>query len=733
MAVAVSKQTLKDSGVSVHGMARRNQRELAKFQKVEGVIAHGPMMTAFSKAVVSKLAKSKQPQASKPVTTPKAPPKPLEKAAVVQPKAVSMPKPVKVEAKKVVAHNKKPRTDRVAKLIASPERTLVSPQMIGKTHPAHTQQLEPWSEQQVESYHMAREFDNDRYLNYQDNGEIGTILYQYRTKANGKRVKTKAKRFIERNVALHNTLERLATFKSVSHLTDDQGEYEVRHIVSRNYVTTGGVRFTLGFKKERVIVRCNSTSATAENRGKLDRHESIKSRTFTPAIVGPVTEVLEELDTPPWTDYALDAVRTAADGIARGYASLEEEYDHRGYLDMVMEYIPLEDGSMRNIPRGVNVSELPSGEQAKRNSYMNGLAYIPFREPHYLVDYILKGMAHYSGEPLLVTALATPSSNDEPEPTTPAPAVAQIPDWTSLEGDALDAELSLCFQALIDKDAAAYVEGHFEPATLRRLHTRHGTTYEQWTKTFTARKNRGVLIRQHYDKLAWRAKERKAFIKHETATRGKVHGYRKKNVFIKMKQKKDFRMMESLRLSRERHEKMVESHIQSALQRMEQTFPSDPRSEGERYDEWLIANTSDRVQEDWEGLQYTLRMMDARSTFSYGYTLLETQGEPLVMDQSASYRKHKTMPIPKVRSLTRPEDNIHLDLHPPTGAVQATEPTVDIVGQDKPDFLIARDVVVPFTAGMNILTEVFSPLKGIMQRRSHRILFGLSAPLPAFG
>jgi hypothetical protein len=384
---------------------------------------------------------------------------------------------------------------------------------------------------------------------------------------------------------------------------------------------------------------------------------------------------------------------------------------------------------MRNIPRGVNVSELPSGEQAKRNSYMNGLAYIPFREPHFLVDYILKGMAHYSGEPLLVTNLATPSSNDEPEPTTPAPAVAQIPDWTSLEGDALDAELILCFQALIDKDEAAHVEGHFKPATLRRLHILHGTTYEQWVKTFTARKNRGVLIRQHYEKIARRAKERKAFIKHETATRGKVHGYRKKNVFIKMRQKKDFRMMESLRLSRERHEKMIESHIQSALQRMEQTFPSDPRSEGERYDEWFAQ--LDRNPEDSRGyeiteeqLVYHLKHMETQRSYDDAFGMVH---------QSASYLRHKVMPIPKARALTRPEDNIHLDLSPPTGAVRATEPTVDMVGQDNPHFLIARDVVVPFTAGMNILTEVFSPLKGIMLRHSHRTLFGLSAPVPAFG
>lgn len=629
MALAV-KQGTPDTRVSERGVAKRAQRQLKKSQqhldsleKIDSRMASSVLLTTPSKAIIKNLAKSKKPQAPKPVTQPKAKVK-------VLPKAVSKPTPVKVEAKKATTRKHQRRTDKVAALIAMPERSLVTAPTEGETYlhvGVHGDIV--WTQIESKANLEARAFDHNAYMNNQDERDILSLLPEYTRSQTGKHVKQKGRAMVDvhRTNALHQTLERLATFNCVSHLTDDNKQYEQRYVYSKNNITVGGVRMTLGDKREVVNVRCSHTSVKAEGRYILDRVESIRSRTpsVTQADVGLATDFDEDL--PPWTDYALDAVKTVADAIGRGYGSLEREFD----APYKYEYDPF---SYHHIPRGVNVSEMLDAEQVYRNRYMNGLADLPTGAPQYLVDEVL----------------GQRSSNDDGPPLPPSPA-AVMPEGATLTGDALDEELRAAF-ARMEEDSVP-------------------TQYRHLSDTLVAKRN--------------------------------------------------FRRMESLRLSRELSNDLQVGIMQRQLELKEQTYPSDPRNEGDRYYKWLELNETvverDRCMNITdEDLQYHLKHMETQRAYD------DTFG---VVHQSASYVQYKPYTVPRERSLSTERDNNYLD-PPSTGAVSAaTGP--GIVGQEQPDFLSVGDVIVPFTKGTNILAGVSVPLKSRISRISGG---GWFIPLP---
>lgn len=725
MAQAVKQLKQHDSRVPTYGDNKRVQQKFAAMKKVESKLATSISLSTSGAALVSGLVTpSNKPKAAK-VVTPKKPVTQPQSQVKVVPKVESMPKPVKVKAKKAVTQ-KKPcakKSEVVERSDARPDipqtmrllRTEPPSKYTSRTYIQQHEALVSFSDDEHRANLLALEMVHRRYLDHQDVRTLTATVHAMPV-SDYKGKKTQA--YVERTNALHNTLERLATFESVCHLTDDNGEYVSAELIVKDYVTIAGVRFTLGNKREWVMVPRSDSNVKASNRSMLDRAESIKSRTpaRTQSIVKAVTEAVafdEEL--PSWPAFAIPAVQAVVrDAIARGYGSLEAEFDNDyGSTRRAIQPAFEKDFSLKHIPRGINVSEMLEAEQVKRNMYMNGLADLPTGTPHYMADHIVADIPHWVDDGVEAV------NDDGPSPTTPAPAAA-MPDWTALTGDALDAELALCFAALEDRDAKEQVDGHFHPATLRRLQGKYQMTYEQWTRWFTDRKNRGVLIRQHYDKLNRQAMERNQALREETRVRTKRHHFRKTKLYQRLKTKKYYRDLFSLEMNRWRDEALNMSHMQAALQHMEQTYPSDPRADDERYHQWLRDNNED-TQED---LVYHLKHMETQKKYDDMFS---------VVNHRASYRKHKPMqrPVPESRRLAGPPQNDQDP--PPTGAAPVCDGPV-IVGQSFPDFLTAGDgTTVAFRAGVSTIAGVIPPSKALVVIPSMPSWFEWELPMLATG
>lgn len=641
MALIADKQH-HDSRVSDLGEARRLKRKKDAMHKVSSKLAdsimHGTMLTESSTAAVSGLAKSGKPAAK--VVTPKQPaPQPASKV-----KKVPKPKPAKAKAKKATTHKTK-RTDRVAELIAMPRRSMTTVPPAEYTDRAYVEAHEqPLRITAIErkTHVLARAVVHDRYLNAQDEREITATLHDNRAKPNPKgKVKPMVPRI--RTNTMHLTLERLATFESICHLTDDSGRYEGVWIVSQDNITVGGVRFTLGFKREFVYVPCTGTT-NVKARSKLDRFESVKSRSpqgeasETQPLVEAVT-FFEEV--PSWPMYALDAVKTVADGIARGYGSLEYEFDAPYKYDY-------------DTPKhifGVNVVDLMNAQAGRRMA----------RE-----EQIVFGMMQRDR-----TALRIKGQQDKM--------------WREQQYQSLPA-VRMNKKRLEGYGSSAHGQPYYSTDVDQQLKVE----FEKQEKKVDAKV--AANVEYYRDRFSW-AIDKKSFI-----------------------------LNEGLRIEHHRLKLMGNSHLQAHLERKEQTYPSDPRGDIDRYYEWLERHdaTNDRSWEiDDEHLQYHLKHMETQRGYDDAFGIVH---------QCASYRKHKTLIIPKARALTRPEDNSNLDL-PPTAVAPVTEGPVK-VSQNVPDFLIdGGGVVFPFTSGMGTLVEAPVPSKGLTSLNSLLTWCGLGLTL----
>jgi hypothetical protein len=626
MALIAGKQNT-NSGVSDLGEARRSKRQKEAMQKVSSKLAdsilRGTMLTESSTSVVSGLAKSRKPAAK--VETPKQPaPQPVSKV-----KKVPKPKPVKAKAEKATTRKYK-RTNRVAELIAMPEHSLRTVPPAKYTDRAYVESQEQSlriTAIERKTHELARKVLHDRYLNSQDEREILTMVHDGRAASCKKGKRKELVRRVRSN-SMYNTLERLATFESVCHLTDDHNQYEGRHIVTKNNITVGGVRFTLGYKLEEVWVPCTGT-AKAEKRAGLARIDSVKSRSpkGEASAKQPVVKAEELEDLPPWP-------MTAGDAVARGYGSLEQEFD----APYKYEYDPFE---YKHIPMGMNVQDIMNAQAARRMSHEEQFVF---------------GMLQRDRDALRIKGQQDRMWREQAHHALPAVRMRRL---------TMDAFAS--------------------PAT---GNPQYSTNINEQLKTeFSKQVDTKVAAKVAYyrERFSW-AVDKKAFLKEE-----------------------------ELRIEQHRMEMMGNSHLQANLERKEQTYQSDPRGEEERYQKWLFMNT----ETCWEDYQYHLANMHYTEIFG---------GERVQMQCSESV-SYKPLPIPKHMSLSRPVDNIYLDL-PPTGVAPVTLGPVN-VSQNQPDFLSDGDVVVPFTGGTNTAAGVPVPSKGLMLLNSAGSWFELGSMMPS--
>lgn len=646
-----------DIRVSDLGMQRRSARQkLALKNKVSASVLAGVLERS------AKLSGSAIPVV-----------KALAKPAKVQQQPVTQPRPQPKVAKsevKIAAPSIKPtgkRTARVEALLSAPARSLVtSPPTEYTIEGYHTDSREPvgFTAEEVRVELLVRAKLHDHYHCSQNDTPLTATVHKM-VKSTSNKKKTRG--YVERSVSLQNTLERLATFECSTTLTDDNDQYVARWAYSRNNIIIGGVKFTLGDKRELVAVPETGTTKL-EHLSVVKRSQQTSSRTpaGVPAVTQPVVGVVTEPEElPPWD---------VEDLIAKGYASRAEEYDERP--TQRVEYIhkcqALGHNHLYHIVSYPNVDgQYEAAMQARRDRYMNGLASLPM-----------------TGHPYYSTA-----DNDEPSPTTPSPSAA------APTGDALNEELRLCFAALRDQDEERHVEGHFHPNTLRWLKAEYGTPYEQWTKAFTARRNKSVLLAQFYTNASARSRQEKlgekwcrAIAHNDTLTRTALHKARKRaTVSIA---KKNFHIMEDLRRGREREEGMIKSRIQASLLRLEEKGSSTPRDdEQDHLDRWLFEHADTSY-----ALQLHLQWMDLSDVFM--------GDRPTLL---INHREFKAHSVPRSHSLSTPEDDVHLNLPPPSAPAVATGSVK--VGQKQPDFLIAGDVLVPFRRGMSSLPEVLMPSK----------------------
>lgn len=560
----------------------------------------------------------------------------------VKAKATPPPQKEKPKAKVVTP---KPQPKKVAKVVESSSGSA-------------------FTAEQRENYLKHRELEHASYLTQMESIPVLSVRHHKvkHVRPTGKVSRITNEVTVESSRLLEIHLERMYEFESVCKLTDDNEQYNTVYVDSSLYTTIGNLQVYLGKKREAVLVPATGIKK-AVAKAYLRRAQSIHSRLPKGEVKQPVVEAVTELeDLPPWS----------GDAIAESAAQLEQEFDrytvfstsdakrreyrewgvqHRAQRRMIqirLSQSKLGYTGLKHIPRGENTRDLVA-----RLDHMNGLA-----------------TANTVGAPFYSC------SNDDHQPTPPAtPAAKQVSDWTALKGDALDDELRLCFQALASREK---VKGqHLKPDTIEQLQMKYGfeTTAEAWMANKLAKKIYG------------RNKARK--IKQASVKDVKVRALRDKFYVAKAKKlfRADLKHQEHLELRQD----IGNGLLKNALRNMEMRLMSHPYGEAERYGKWLRLNTQNQRQETYDDLMAHLRLLDLADSF---------KGERV---QSRNTEK-KNYRIARAFSLTRPEDNIHLDL-PPSAAAPVVEAVADKVGQDNPDFLIAGDNVIPFRNGMPTLTE----------------------------
>ena len=665
-----------DIRVSDRGSKRRAERQKEALRlKVSpkilaGVLERSAVIPKHAAIAATTLAKKAQ-KAKAPATPPKA--KPVEKAVqskqAVRDKEYGLAVLQKVTARQEIAAL---HTADIRSLYTPPPAEYTTKGYVHKHSKATT-----FTAQEKQAYAMARQFMNDHYHAAQDDALVTVTV----TKAvhSGSR-KNKTRDYLDRSASLQKTLERIATFECVTELIDDYDEYEYRYTYSSNNITIGGVKISLGTKRELVSVPKNGTTQRSKVLSLVQRSDQKKSRVLQSeaAVTQPIVEAVTELeDLPPWD---------VEDAVARGYGSLETEMDTvpAERTAYIKECQALGHNHIYHLPGGTNVANLINTFQVARDQYMKGMSNLPTGVPHYFLEKLIR---EYS------------SNDSAPTPTPPTPVAAAIP-----VGDDLDAELKACFAALAQEWREASETGHLHPATLTHLKDKYGLQYEDWTVTFTTRKNRSVMVKQYFDALKENAQRSKAHSKaarqelhKETLVRTKVHKYRQK--FSKASLRKNFRMMQDLRISREYSETVDMAYLNHVLYEMECKFPSYNEADEQRYEDWLCKDVTN------EFLQAHLQRMEVQNEYNDMFS---------VVNQQASYRALKPQGVLSKYALSTAEDNIHIT-SPPTGAAVVTStPATDIVGQQHPDFLIVDDVIVPFRRGTRTKADVRVPLKTAM-------------------
>jgi hypothetical protein len=644
MALAV-KDIRKDDDKRVSDVGNRRRMEraanaMAKNYLASAIKQSDPLQSAMGSAF-SQLAQQQQP---------------------VKAKATPPPQKEKPKAKVVTP---KPQPKKVAKVVESSSSAA-------------------FSAEERANYLKAREFDHACYLTQMDSP---AVLSQRHQKVKHKRPTGKVSRItnevtVESSRLLEIHLERMYEFESQCLLADDNNQYDLVYVDNAENIVIGGITLGKNVRREAVPVPATGISKAA-TKAYLQRSHSIRSRLPKAEVKQPVVEAVTELeDMPPWQE----------DAISKGAASLEHEFDTYSVFSSTPEerLVHREWGYQhRNQRANLRAKMLRKQISARVKSHgqlgYTALVHIPQPEDSGLGQRYADGLATAN----TVGAPFYSCSNDDHQPTPPATPVAkQISDWTALEGDDLDDELRLCFQALASREK---VQGqHLKPDTIEHLQMKYGfeTTAEAWMANKLAKKIYG------------RNKARK--IKQAAVKGEKVHAL--KNKFYKLEAKKLFRAdlehQEHLDLRKD----LGNALLKNELRRMEERLMSHPHGEAERYEKWLRLNTQNQRQETHDDLMVHLRLLDLADAFNGARV-------------QARNTEKKNYRIARAFSLTRPQDNIYLDL-PPSAAAPVVDAVADKVGQDNPDFLIAGDNVVPFQKGMATLTEGVSfPLSSYERRR----------------